>query len=291
MQIAHKNEQRVRKNVVTLHCQIKTNKVSSSLSGTQKEVIMDIENYYEDAKLLVRKKEMHDINTNIGQASNASSEKDLLKQSAMEYLEAKASGEVRSETKYGKLTIIELSKNRFGIQCDAEFIVPFGKYGWIEGFEHGLSRVRTHGLTGYTKNVIGVFDDDWNIITERKIIEEREAENRKKHPELYAKWGIIDETGEEVLPTEYDEIWKFFGKNRLSTIVVKDGIEDEIYFHNINPSVPMPTSAKDSFSTVYEDDCVVNYFDINDCYNYEGNFDYDRLEDAILDGEYVLDDW
>lgn len=108
MQIAHKNEQRVRKNVVTLHCQIKTNKVSSSLSGTQKEVIMDIENYYEDAKLLVRKKEMHDINTNIGQASNASSEKDLLKQSAMEYLEAKASGEVRSETKYGKLTIIEL---------------------------------------------------------------------------------------------------------------------------------------------------------------------------------------
>lgn len=41
MQIAHKNEQRVRKNVVTLHCQIKTNKVSSSLSGTQKEVIIN----------------------------------------------------------------------------------------------------------------------------------------------------------------------------------------------------------------------------------------------------------
>lgn len=25
------------------------------------------------------------------------------------------------------------------------------KYEWIEGFDHGLSRVRTHGLTGYTK--------------------------------------------------------------------------------------------------------------------------------------------
>ena len=30
-----------------------------------------------------------------------------------------------------------------------------------------------------------------------------------------------------------------------------------------------------------------DYFDINDCYDYEGNFDYDRLEDAIMDGEYV----
>ena len=25
-----------------------------------------------------------------------------------------------------------------------------------------------------------------------------------------------------------------------------------------------------------------DYFDINDCYDYEGNFDYDRLEDAIM---------
>ena len=26
-----------------------------------------------------------------------------------------------------------------------------------------------------------------------------------------------------------------------------------------------------------------DYFDINDCYDYEGNFDYDRLEDAIME--------
>lgn len=30
-------------------------------------------------------------------------------------------------------------------------------------------------------------------------------------------------------------------------------------------------------------------FDISDCYDSEGNFDYDRLEDAIMDGEYVPD--
>ena len=34
-----------------------------------------------------------------------------------------------------------------------------------------------------------------------------------------------------------------------------------------------------------------DYFDINDCYDYEGNFDYDSLEDAIMDGEYVPEDW
>ena len=118
----------------------------------------------------------------IEQAANALTEKELLKQSEMEYLEAKASGDVRSEKEYGNLTIIELTKSRFGIKCNAGFIVPFGKYEWIEGFDHGLSRVRTHGLTGYTKNITAIFDDDWNEITDRKIIEEKEAEYRMKHP-------------------------------------------------------------------------------------------------------------
>lgn len=226
----------------------------------------------------------------IEQTANALTEKELLKQSEMEYLEAKASGDVRSEKEYGNLTIIELTKSRFGIRCNAGFIVPFGKYEWIEGFDHGLSRVRTHGLTGYTKNITAIFDDDWNEITDRKIIEEKEAEYRIKHPEKYAKWGIIDEAGKEVLPTEYDEIWKFYGKNRLSTKVVRDGVEYEIYFHSLNSSIPMPAKTKKWSSYFYENDCDNNCFKINDCYDYEGNFDYDRLEDAILDGEYVSED-
>lgn len=46
------------------------------------------------------------------------------------------------------------------------------------------------------------------------------------------------------MPTEYDEIWKFYGKNRLSTKVVRDGVEYEIYFHSLNSSIPMPANTK-----------------------------------------------
>ena len=36
-----------------------------------------------------------------------------------------------------------------------------------------------------------------------------------------------------------------------------------------------------------DNDC----FSIDECYDSEGNFDYERLEDAIMDGEYVPEDW
>lgn len=39
------------------------------------------------------------------------------------------------------------------------------------------------------------------------------------------KWGIIDEDGKEVLKAEYDSIWKFEGKQRYDTKVIKDGVE------------------------------------------------------------------
>lgn len=128
---------------------------------------MDMEELHEFANILTKKEEEYnatveqaanaftqmdeEFENEVEQAANALTEKELLKQSEMEYLEAKASGDVRSEKEYGNLTIIELTKSRFGIKCNAGFIVPFGKYEWIEGFDHGLSRVRTHGLTGYTK--------------------------------------------------------------------------------------------------------------------------------------------
>lgn len=34
-----------------------------------------------------------------------------------------------------------------------------------------------------------------------------------------------------------------------------------------------------------------DYFSIDECFDEEGNFDYERLEDAIMDGEYVPEDW
>ncbi|MGM9845905.1 MAG: hypothetical protein ACI30K_06725 [Muribaculaceae bacterium] len=47
-----------------------------------------------------------------------------------------------------------------------------------------------------------------------------------------------------------------------------------------------------NYSSYYDDkEGAFDYFDINDCLDYEGNFDYDSLEDAIMDGEYVPEDW
>ena len=34
-----------------------------------------------------------------------------------------------------------------------------------------------------------------------------------------------------------------------------------------------------------------DYFTLDDCFDEEGNFDQDRLDDAIMDGEYVPEDW
>ena len=34
-----------------------------------------------------------------------------------------------------------------------------------------------------------------------------------------------------------------------------------------------------------------DYFTFDDCYDDEGNFEQDRLDDAIMDGEYVPEDW
>lgn len=80
-------------------------------------------------------------------------------------------------------------------------VVPFGRYSWIDGFEHGLARVK------------GGNNED----------------NR---------WGIINTNGTVLLPIEYSNIWNFYGKNRFSTKVIKNGIETDVFFHNLNPNLP-----------------------------------------------------
>lgn len=112
------------------------------------------------------------------------------------------------ENNYGEVTVVEHSDYKWGvIDSNGNEIVPFGKYDWIEGFEHGLCRVK-------------IGNQPSNL-----------ANNGNK-------WGIINEKGEEVLPCVYDEVWMFKGKNRYSTRVVKDGIAREVYFHDLDPSLP-----------------------------------------------------
>ena len=86
-------------------------------------------------------------------------------------------------------------------------IVPFGKYSWIDGFDHGLARVKMGQITNGMKN----------------------TDNR---------WGIINKKGEEVLPLVYNNIWNFFGKNRFSTKAIKDGMQTDVFLHDLNPDLP-----------------------------------------------------
>lgn len=91
-------------------------------------------------------------------------------------------------------------KGQHGVlSADGEEIVPFGKYNWIDGFDKGLARVKI-----------------WNSEGEGK-----------------AKWGLIDETGKEVLPIEYDNIWNFYGKERDTTRVEKGNSAQDISLKEI----------------------------------------------------------
>lgn len=86
------------------------------------------------------------------------------------------------------------------VDLEGNEVVPFGRYDWIDGFDHGLARVNKNGPNG-------------------------------------KKWGIINMAGEEVLPVEYDSIWNFYGKNRNSTTIEKAGNQDTVYFSNLNPDL------------------------------------------------------
>jgi hypothetical protein len=115
----------------------------------------------------------------------------------------------RSEKTYGKVTVIQRSDYKWGvIDTEGNIIVPFGKYDWIDGFDNGLARVKIGKITN------GKADND-------------------------NKWGIINEAGKEVLPVEYDNIWNFLGRGRFSTKAIKDGVEYNVFFHDLNPSLPV----------------------------------------------------
>ncbi len=104
------------------------------------------------------------------------------------------------------LFAVQNNKYQYGvIDANNKTIVPFGKYSWIDGFEHGLARVI--------------------INTEKQ-----------------SKFGIIDENGNEVLPVIYDNIWNFYGKNKETTIATTNGIIGEISLKSLREENAKPTS-------------------------------------------------
>lgn len=148
------------------------------------------------------------------------------------------------EIKCGKVSVVENAAHQWAVIDDQDnIIVPFGKYGWIDGFDSGLARVRTQKHSGKAGNTIsiGLYNEDMDeisFISGKDNIQEYYNEDRKVNPDRYAKWGIINEAGEEVLPLIYDNIWIFYGKNRFSTKVEKDGHSSEVFFHDLNPNLP-----------------------------------------------------
>ena len=151
---------------------------------------------------------------------------------------------------YNNIFVVRNKNYEWGVLNINGFeIVPFGKYEWIDAFDSGLCRVRSHGHIRNTCNVLAVVQDSHHVVTDKDEIKKIHDEDFRHHPERYAKWGIINENGEEVLPVEYDEIWNFVGKNRQSTKVVKNGQTSEVFFCDLNPSLRdgMQTNRRNSY--------------------------------------------
>ena len=168
-----------------------------------------------------------------------------------------------NENTIGEVNVLMDDMYQWGvIDNNGNIIVPFGKYDWIDCFDQGLARV--------------------NI---------RMPQEGNRYATV-KKWGIINERGEEVLPLIYDEIWNFYGKNRYSTKAVLDEEEYNIYFHDLNPELPV-RGLRRTYTRRHNYRIPRNplCFDTADCYDEEGYFDYDRLEGAIMDGEYVPEFW
>ena len=190
----------------------------------------------------------------------------------------------KSYKEYGNVIVAQRSDYLWGVlDHKGNEIVPFGKYGWIDGFDQGLARVRTQGNSGRVANTIAIIDlesDKSKMVEGRGNLEDFIRQDRIKHPETYAKWGIINEQGEEVLPVEYDDVWNFLGKNRFSTKVVMNGESHEVFFHDLNPSLSL--RGQRSSSRSYDDD-----YDYNGNWGNDDGIDYEEETwYALTDGQY-----
>lgn len=178
---------------------------------------------------------------------------------------------------YGNVSVVQNSIYQWGvIDREGNTIVPFGKYEWIDGFDSGLARVRSKGNTGragHTVAIINLSESAPFAIQGKDAIQQFYDKDRQIHPDKYAKWGIINESGEEVLPLEYDDIWGFLGKNRFSTKVVKNGVESDVYFHDLNPSLPFRGTRR------------YHYYQDNE-QNYNPAYDKSDTWYAMTDGMY-----
>lgn len=99
------------------------------------------------------------------------------------------------ENNYGEVTVVRNSDYEWGVVDNEEnIIVPFGKYGWIDGFDNGLARVRTNKKLGLSNNPpVCIITPNNKLILGTENIKAYIEKDKKEHPDNYAKWGIINE--------------------------------------------------------------------------------------------------
>lgn len=158
------------------------------------------------------------------------------------------------------LTVVQDNEYKWGaIDEDGNVVIPFGKYAWIDGFQNGLTKVIGFN-DNMSPNIVAIFDSDLNEVKDGRVAEQ----------------GIVNESGEEVLPLKYN-IWKFYGKD-YPTIKYFEGEEEHtVSFVSLNPLL-----AED------DEDNNDDYLDRYD----SGYDDYDDTDymrdtwDAMTDGQY-----
>ena len=198
------------------------------------------------------------------------------------YIDACLNNNIKDKTTYGDISVVTLKGGMMGVFKLGNCIVPFGKYGWIDGFDNGLARVRSCGRTTYTKNTVAVIDlENNNMIQGADAIEQHVKKEFAENPDSFAKWGIINEEGKEVLPLIYDEVWNFYGKGRSNTKAVRNGVEYEISLRALSSQQESSGSSRDD----YEDDYGTHYGEYAGTYAQDvAGYSDDVINDAF-DGE------
>lgn len=154
------------------------------------------------------------------------------------------------------------------IDDTGKIIIPLDTYSFIDGFTKGMAKV-------------SVYD---------------ESDRRERY-------GIVDVRGNVVFPIEYDSI------NRFYKDFSSDPIMNYIYMEKDEKSYTYDFETK-----VYQEvfpfwkseewleeerqrereaaaEEAEQAFSLYSCHDSEGNFDNVKLEDAIVSGEYVPEDW
>ncbi len=156
----------------------------------------------------------------------------------------------------GNKNLYTVQDKNFGyavLNTDGTEVVPYGKYSWIDGFDNGLARVRIGNVTNGQK------------------------ENGNK-------WGMINENGKVVLPLEYDDIWAFYGKKRVTTKVVKGDVAQNVVLSEILGKDE--TQEYDcSSNNYYDDDYGTSYGEYAGTYAQDVEGYSDDVIDDAFDGD------